>query len=448
MKKFASNFKEIIMNKKRFALIWLIGLCLIIGVACSPSTPAPATEVPIVPTEIPVSESVTIRALIRPDEGENVAIFAKKFEELTGHNVEVDFVGWAEIYNKIVTTLATGGGGYDIIFVPSANALEFMSMGLFEPVDDLIPASERDQWLETVLELYTYNGKLSAMPWYSGGAHMVYNSEYLASAGVDPASILTWDDFLEACEAIEESGAADWCFTPSAKYPGNFNYNWGTMVQSYGGDFFDEEGNPIFQNDNAALKAFELLKTGVDNRYFDQAGIALDDYETLITFGAGSTAFMINSTWSATQATSNTDLSSVTEEAEIMLVPGSGALRSGSWLYAGGLALLNNSQHKDVAKDFLIYLTSEEAQKHHAIAGANMPTRVSLFTDTEIDASWKGFAVLADQLNYGKFAPQFTWFEEWRRSAASAAQDVMSDRKTPQEAVDWLIQETNRLNNQ
>jgi ABC-type glycerol-3-phosphate transport system substrate-binding protein len=118
------------MNKKRFALIWLIGLCLIIGVACSPSTPAPATEVPIVPTEIPVSESVTIRALIRPDEGENVAIFAKKFEELTGHNVEVDFVGWAEIYNKIVTTLATGGGGYDIIFVPSANALEFMSMGL------------------------------------------------------------------------------------------------------------------------------------------------------------------------------------------------------------------------------------------------------------------------------------------------------------------------------
>jgi maltose-binding protein MalE len=77
-----------------------------------------------------------------------------------------------------------------------------------------------------------------------------------------------------------------------------------------------------------------------------------------------------------------------------------------------------------------------------------MPTRVALFDDADIAASWKGFAVLAEQLNHGQFAPQFTWFDEWRRSAATAVQDVMAGRKTPQEAVDWLVEETNRLKSQ
>jgi ABC-type glycerol-3-phosphate transport system substrate-binding protein len=446
------------MKGKLFALVGLtaVGLLLISTACVVPTAPPPAaTEAPAEMEEetqptAPAegAEAVTIRALIRPDEGENVTTYATKFEEETGIKVQADFVGWAEIHDKTVTTLAAGGGGYDIVFIPSANAYEFMSTGTFEPINDLIPDDQRDQWLEPVLGLYTYEGDLLAMPWYSGGAHLVYNGDMLEAAGVDPATIETWDDFLVACAAIKESGAADFCFSPSAKYPGNFNYNWGTMVQSLGGDFFDEEGNPAFQESDAALKAFELIETGVDEGYFDPAGIALDDYETLIEFGAGTTAFLLDSTWSATQATQNPDLSGVTEAANIMLVPGGDGVRSGSWLYAGGLGLMKNSEHKEEAKQFLTYLTGEEAQKHHAIEGANMPTRVALFEDADIAASWKGFEALAEQLTHGQFAPQFTWFEEWRRSAATAVQDVMADRKSPEEAVDWLVEETARLRSQ
>ena len=48
-----------------------------------------------------------------------------------------------------------------------------------------------------------------------------------------------------------------------------------------------------------------MIAEGVDLGYFNPAGIAMDDYETLIEFGTGSTAFMLNSTWSATQANRN-----------------------------------------------------------------------------------------------------------------------------------------------
>ncbi|MBN1265936.1 MAG: sugar ABC transporter substrate-binding protein [Anaerolineales bacterium] len=394
------------------------------------------------------AEPVTIRALIRPDEGANVSTFAASFEEETGIHVEVDFVGWAEIHDKTVTTLASGGGGYDIVFVPSANAVEFASGGWFEPIDDLIPDGERADWLEAVLGLYTYDGSLIAMPWYAGGAHMAYNMEVLDAAGVDPESIQTWDDFLAACTAIKDAGVADFCFAPSAKYPGNFYYNWGTMVASMGGEFFASDGAPVFQDSTETAAAFQVIQDGINQGVFDPAGIALDDYETLIEFGSGTTAFLLDSTWSVTQANSNSELSGIVDSAGLILIPGNEDIRSGGYLYAGGLGLLSSSEHKDEAKQFLVYLTGAEAQKHHAIEGANLPTRTALYSDSDIAAAWPGFEILSAQLTYGKFPPQFTWFEEWRRSSATAVQDVMSGRLAVDEAVDWLVDETTRINSQ
>lgn len=411
------------------------------------ATEAPAATEPPAATEEPAppAEAVTVRMLVRPDEGGNVAKYAEQFQQETGITVAVDFVGWAEIHDKTVTTLASGGGGYDIVFIPNANAFEFASGGWFEPIDDMISEADRALWLAAVVDMYTFEGNLIAMPWYSGGAHFVYNTEVLEKAGVVADEILTWDDFMAACAKIKETGAAEFCFSPSAKYPGNFYYNFGSMVRSQGESFFDADGNPIFQDGSAALKVMEMFDTGIKEGYFDPAGIALDDYETLIEFGTGKTAFMINSTWSATQANRNAELSGVTGKAGYILIPGAGDVRSGGYIYAGGLGLLKTSEHKEEAKQFLAYLTSEEAQKHHAMEGGNLPTRVALFEDAEIAAAWPGFETLASQLPYGEFPPKFLWFEEWRRSAASAVQDVLGGRKAPQEAIDWLVEETNRL---
>jgi ABC-type glycerol-3-phosphate transport system substrate-binding protein len=117
-------------------------------------------------------------------------------------------------------------------------------------------------------------------------------------------------------------------------------------------------------------------------------------------------------------------------------------------MYAGGLGILKTSTHKAEAMQYLQFQTSAQAQKDHAIDGANMPTRVALFKDADIAQAWSGFDVLAEQLTYGKFPPQFTWFEEWRRSLATATQDVMAGRKSPADATQWLVDETTRISNQ
>ncbi|MBI9105615.1 MAG: sugar ABC transporter substrate-binding protein [Spirochaetales bacterium] len=387
------------------------------------------------------TESVVLRALIRPDEGGNVQKYADIFEAETGIRVEVDFVGWAEIHDKSISTLSAGGGGYDIIFVPSANVVEFTSVGDFEALNNMISSGEKADWLQPVLDLYTREGDLVAMPWYSGGAHMVYNKEILDKAGVDPEKIVTWNDFKDACKKIKAAELLKYVYTPTAKYPGNFYYAWGSMVASSGESFFDAAGKPVFDKGSAVLDSLKLVSEGTKEGLFDPAAIAMDDYEALIQFGSGDTAFMMNSTWSATQAYRNADLSKVTGKVGYMLIPGwKSEPRSGGFLYAGGLGILKSSRYKEEAKQFLTLLTSADAQKHHAIEGANLPTRVALFEDKEIDSSWAGYKALTAQLSYGSFLPQYSWFEEWRQATSGVVQKTIAGNITPEKAFDLILE--------
>jgi ABC-type glycerol-3-phosphate transport system substrate-binding protein len=434
------------ITKILIATVIIVMLITACASAATPTTaPVQPTQAPAQPTTPPQASGIVLHALLQPDEGNNVADYTALFEKQTGIKVQVDFVGWDTIHDKTVTTLASGGGGYDIVFIPSADAIIDTATDQFEPIDDLIPANEREQWLETVLNLYTYQGHLVAMPWYSGGAHFAYNKDILSKAGVDPDKIITWDDFMAACETIKEKGAADYCFTPSAKYPAPMTMSIGTILLSYGGDWLDASGNPVFQNGDAGLKMYTMLKDGIDKGYFNKAGIDMDDYATLIEFGTGKTAFLLDSTWSVTNANNNKDVSQILGKVGYMLIPGMGDTRSGGYLYAGALGILKSSTHKDEAKAYIQLQTGEAAQKDHAIKGANMPTRVALFTDPDIASSWPGFEVLANQITYLTTTPPFTWQDEWAHSLATTQQDVMAGRKTPAEAIQWLVDETNRI---
>jgi multiple sugar transport system substrate-binding protein len=244
---------------------------------------------------------------------------------------------------------------------------------------------------------------------------------------------------------VKATKAAAYCFAPSAKYAGEFYFLWGSIDASAGGKLFDADGKPIFQNDGRALAASELIKQGIDKGYFDPAGVAMDDYETLVEYGNGKEAFLLNSTWSVTQANTNKDLSKIRGESGLILIPGAAGTRTGGFLYAGGLGLLKTSTHKDEAKKFLTFLTSEPAQKQHAIDGANMPTRIALYQDKDIAAAWAGFPVLAEQLPYGQFAPPFPWFDEWRHSLAASLQDLIRGAKTPKEQIQFLVEEADRI---
>lgn len=392
-----------------------------------------------------LSQNITLRAIHRPDEGATTTHFTEEFERLTGIKVEVDFVGWDVIHDKILSVLIAEGGGYDIVFIPGAYFTEFAATGTFEPLE-ILP-EEMPQWVPTAVEDYTYEDQLLAIPWYLGGPHFLYNAKYLAQAGVDPNEIETWDDLLEACRKIKAARVLEYSFIPSCKYPGNWNYNWGTMTIAMGGRFFDEEMNPVF-NEGGGLKALELLVQGVKEGLFDPAGIAMDDYETLKAFQAGgNSAFLLDSTWSATQ-TVNPAVSAIAEDVKIMLVPGCKERRSGGFMYTGGIGIMKSSPHKAEAERYIRFLTSMETQIWHAAKGANLPTRVYLYEDpikSSISKEWPIYGSLAEQIQYDEISPHVPYLASMMRIVATAVQKAVGGKATAKEALDWAVSEVRKL---
>ena len=73
------------------------------------------------------------------------------------------------------------------------------------PLSDYIDQSEMEQWLN--IGENEFDGKIWAAPIYVVGQPLAYNKELFREAGLDPEqAIETFDELLEACEALKAAG--------------------------------------------------------------------------------------------------------------------------------------------------------------------------------------------------------------------------------------------------
>ena len=129
---------------------------------------------------------------------------------------------------------------------------------------------------------------------------------------------------------------------------------------------------------------------------------------------------------------------------DLILIPGTDDIRSGGYLYAGALGLLKTSTHKEEAKKFLSYLTDGAAETARDRRRQHADPRRAL-PGPDIAAAWKGFTMLGEQLTYGVFTPPVPWFDEWQHSLASSLQDLINGTKTPEQQIQFLVDEAKRI---
>src|SRR5437868_5015051 len=130
--------------------------------------------------------------------------FNKQYPDV---KVTVEDLGNDQVYDKSIAGCAAGGEGLpDIVTIENGEAENYWSQfpDCFTDLKTLGYSAE-DQakfpdFKRTELE---QGGKAYAMPWDSGPVVMFYRRDYYEKAGVDPASVKTWDDFTAAGKKIQ-----------------------------------------------------------------------------------------------------------------------------------------------------------------------------------------------------------------------------------------------------
>ena len=173
-------------------------------------------------------------------------------------NIEVEyiFLAWADIETKMAVRVNTGDYPDVMQIQDVANAV---AMGALEPIEPWIEKSDLvsiENFSQAGLEKMSVDGTLYATPMTVIPYSHIINADLFEQAGIDPASVQTWDDVVAAAKAISELGDDYYGFAMANGGEGRFTFRDFMMIALTNGFTPDDTSEETKQ---AYLEALQFV---------------------------------------------------------------------------------------------------------------------------------------------------------------------------------------------
>ena len=251
---------------------------------------------------------------------------------------------------------------------------------------DLKPAMDADNgaWRNSIsaaaVDSMTFNGGVWAAPVQSGVVSFFYNRELFKKAGVDAASIKTWDNFLAVVKKIKAAGITPIAVGGGDKWPVHFYWSYLAMrIAGKDGFAAAKAGeNGGFANE-AFVKAGEQLRELGKLDAFQDGYLGANWNDTLATFDDGRAAMILsfeNTALPAQQARNATNGKGLSEDQlgrfAFPVVTGAPGLVTDDFGGINGWVVTKAAPPATV--DFLKYFTSVDTARLLAKKTGILPT--------------------------------------------------------------------------
>ncbi|MAY74381.1 MAG: hypothetical protein CMJ31_06580 [Phycisphaerae bacterium] len=185
------------------------------------------------------------------------------FEREHGVEVEARNVHWRVIGRRLRAAMWSGEGVPDLVEIPQERVGSFFSgpvdqIGLEELTDrvnELSPAGGtiRDDVIEPRLLAYSHRGGIYGFPHDVHPTAIAYRWRDFEQAGVDPATLTTWDAFIEAGQMLTRRERTPGSPTDDRRYMLSIDEltcnTFQTFYAQRGGNWFDADGALLLDSD-------------------------------------------------------------------------------------------------------------------------------------------------------------------------------------------------------
>ena len=283
------------------------------------------------------------------------------------------------VHNRLLIACQAGKGAPDIADIELSRYGTFLKDGYLIPINDAVEPYADDVIMSRIEMYGDGTGNWYGIDFHLGASVAYYNMDIMNAAGIDPATIVTWDDYFEAGKVVLEKTGKPMCaveindlFLPQL------------MMLEKNAQFIDADGNPnIATQEHADVINFirEMIEAGVciiapGGGFHEEAW-----YGFLNGEGVASVCMPL---WYMGRFTDYCpDLAGKMAIYEIP-VWNEGDVRE--VLQGGtGTSVIKYTQHEQLAKDFLAFakLSPEGNTYEWQILGFD-PIRTSLWTDPAI----------------------------------------------------------------
>lgn len=390
----------------------------------------------------------TIRVLTMQQAGptteEMDAIVAKFNEANPNVTVEIEYVSYDALHDKIATAMSTTPPAYDVVLVDDIWYAEFAANGYILDVTDRIDDNMKANIFDSAWAITTVNGKTYGMPWLLDAKYFFYNEKILQDAGFT-APPTTWEELMTMSQTIKDKGLVEYPIAWSWSQAEAAICDYVTLLEGNGSALVDDAGKPIFNNETG-VKTLEWMKGTVDAGLSNPASITYVEEDVRNVFSQGKAAFAINWLYMYELAALNADESQVTGQVKMALMPvfeaGKAAgLESATINGSMGFSVVAKSANPDAAWEYVKFLTSEDIQKEYAAhllpVWANNYEGEALTALEALNASTPvTVPMFKIQIPNSMVRPKVAYYSEGSKTLQLALQEALTGQKTAQQALD------------
>lgn len=294
-------------------------------------------------------------------------------------NLTVSTAESGAIHNRLLIACQAGVGTPDIADIEVGRYGAFVRDGYLLPINDAVEPYEDDVVMSRITMYGDNSGNWYGIDFHLGESVAYYNMDIMNAAGVDPADIVTWDDYFEAGKIVLEKTGTPMCVVET-----NDLFLPQLMMLEKGAQYVDENGNPnIDTPEHQEVIEFirEMVKAGV---CVICPGGGVHEEEWYGFMNGEGVASICMPLWYMGRFTDY--MPDLKGKMAIYEVPvwNEGDVRA--VLQGGtGTSVLKFTQHEELAKDFLAFAKLSEFGNRYEweVLGFD-PIRTSLWTDPTI----------------------------------------------------------------
>ncbi len=359
-----------------------------------------------------------------------------EFTRETGIEVEFRFEEYDDIYG-IVTGEEGISGAFDIVLLDNIWTADFAAREILEPVPADVQEYIRNGTIREIYSANVFEQTMWGVPFLANFQLLFTNMEILRAAGyVHPPGTL--DELREMALSAKRMGLIEYPVFDSLRAEEILMCELVWLSGAYGNAWDSrDEPFPFDTPENRKALSFlhELLEEGLLNPYSLYSG----EVFAAEVFEYGDALFTTN--WTFLIGRLRNRNRSEPFDFEVSVIPTEYEGQSSSTVSGyQGLAVMKNSEHKEDAWSFILYLSSPEFQKRYL---DEFPVWKEIWSEPSLTHSDPFFEIKREQVSGAKVRYMHPQYQQISQTIVNAVHDSLSKR-IPMDSTFETIDETLR----
>jgi multiple sugar transport system substrate-binding protein len=339
--------------------------------------------------------------------------------------IEMEFVGWDNLWNKIITSIGSGSAP-DILYIGSRWIPALSDLGAILPLTDYISDEKKAMYYGSVWDTVGYNDNYWGIVRAMSTKAFIYNKDMFAENNLEVPQ--NWDQLLAAAKAMHDPDNGVYGIGLAGKKFVSTVTQFQQYLYANGGNIVDKEGKAIINNANG-LGALEFY---VELSNYSQPGISEWKREDLVKlFETGKIGMFIDHIHNAEAAVEKGI------NVDIFPIP-KGPLGDKPYstvIVTDCISISSQCENVELAVEFMNFMTSFENQKAWDLTLGFVPPMVSERELPEFQTNfWKPYV---EAVQYG--VPEAVNIKDWegvQESVVDSLQNVILGNQTAKQALD------------